>query len=85
MPWATRDTSPLAAFGRRVRERRLELKLSQEKLGELSELHRTYIGGIERGERNTSLLIMIEIADALDVDLADLTDGLGQVRPSEEP
>jgi transcriptional regulator with XRE-family HTH domain len=79
MPWATRDTTPLAEFGRRMRALRKELKLSQEKLGEHADLHRTYIGAIERGERNPSLTIMIEIADALDVDLGDLTDGLGTI------
>ena len=46
--------------------------MSQEKLGELAELHRTYIGDIERGERNVSLLNMEKIATALGVKLSAL-------------
>ena len=46
--------------------------MSQEELGERAELHRTYIGGIERGERNVSLLNMERIANALKVKLSVL-------------
>lgn len=46
--------------------------MSQEELGERAELHRTYIGGIERGERNVSLLNMEKIANALKVKLSVL-------------
>lgn len=55
----------LERFGERVRELRLAANLSQEKLAELARLHRTYIGGIERGERNVSLLNIHAIANAL--------------------
>jgi transcriptional regulator with XRE-family HTH domain len=63
---------PREAFGRRVRELRKERGLSQEKLAELAGLHYTYVGGIERGERNPALVNIGRIAAALDVSLAEL-------------
>lgn len=57
----------LERFGEAVRQRRHELKLSQEDLAERSGLHRNYIGGIERGERNVALRNIIHIAAALEV------------------
>ena len=53
-------------FGNRVRELRIAKGLSQEVLAQKSGLHRTYIGGIERGERNISLANIQKIALALD-------------------
>jgi transcriptional regulator with XRE-family HTH domain len=60
------ESRQLARFGQAVRTRRLELGLSQEGLAERSSLHRTYVGGIERGERNISLLNLLRLATALD-------------------
>jgi transcriptional regulator with XRE-family HTH domain len=51
----------LKKFGKEVRYLRHQQGLTQEQLAELSGLHRTYIGGIERGERNISLLNLIRI------------------------
>jgi transcriptional regulator with XRE-family HTH domain len=62
----------LVAFGRAVRDLRLSRGLSQEALAERAGLHRTYIGGIERGERNVSLVNIGLLSDALSVDLATL-------------
>lgn len=59
-------------FGLNVRRYRLKKNLSQEKLAELADLHRTYIGGIERGERNLSLKNINKIAIALGVKIQDL-------------
>jgi len=55
-----------------MRARRAALELSQEKLAELCELHRTYIGSIERSERNVSLDNVERIATVLGLDIADL-------------
>jgi transcriptional regulator with XRE-family HTH domain len=54
-------------FGERVRKLRLQRKLSQEKLAEMAELHRNYVGGVERGERNVSLLNIVKLARGLEV------------------
>ncbi|MDI1444875.1 helix-turn-helix transcriptional regulator [Polyangium sp. 6x1] len=54
-------------MGRIVRDRREALGLTQEELGERCNLHRTYIGSIERGERNLSLQNIERIAHALEI------------------
>ena len=52
-------------FGKKVREERLKKGISQERLGELAKVHRTYIGMIERAEKNITLTNMEKIARAL--------------------
>lgn len=66
----------LSAFGSRIRQRRLRLGISQEELAERSGLHRTYVGSVERGERNVSLINATRIAKALGVDLGRLLSRL---------
>lgn len=61
-----------AAFGQRVRELRIKKNLSQEALALACELDRTYIGGVERGERNISLLNIRKIADSLGVPVREM-------------
>lgn len=66
----------LDEFGRRVREARRQLGLSQEELGQRAGLHRTYIGHVERGEVNPSFKNVLLVAQALEVDPGDLIVGL---------
>ena len=61
-------------FGKRVREERLKKDISQERLGELAKVHRTYIGMIERAEKNITLTNMEKIARALGKKVSDLVD-----------
>ena len=63
-------------FGKEIRLQRLNADLSQEKLAELSGLHRTYVGAVERGERNISLQNIKRIADALNIKVARLFEDL---------
>jgi transcriptional regulator with XRE-family HTH domain len=59
-------------FGDKIRELRLAKGLSQEELGFRANIHRNYIGGIERGERNPCLNNIVSIADALGISPAEL-------------
>jgi transcriptional regulator with XRE-family HTH domain len=62
----------LIQFGQRVREERIKQKLSQEQLAELADVHRTYIGMIERAEKNITLQNIEKIANALKMKPEDL-------------
>ncbi len=66
------DVNFLRDQGFRIRERRVERGLTQEQLGEQCDLHRTFIGSVERGERNLSILNLRLIARVLRVPLAEL-------------
>jgi transcriptional regulator with XRE-family HTH domain len=66
----------LKEFGLEIKKRRLELGISQEELAHLCNLHRTYIGSVERGERNVSLLNITVIAKALKCNPNELLDCL---------
>lgn len=59
-------------FGEQVRQLRKARGWSQEKLGEHANKHWTYIGGIERGERNPTLRVIADIAKAFGVPMRDL-------------
>ena len=62
----------LVAFGDKVRELRKQKGISQEELSYKADLHRTYIGMIERAEKNLTLTNIEKIAKALDVDIKNL-------------
>ena len=64
----------LASFGNRVRALRLAAEISQEELAMRAGLDRTYVGGVERGERNLTLVNISRLADALGVHPRDLFD-----------
>ncbi|MDR0823723.1 MAG: helix-turn-helix domain-containing protein [Prevotella sp.] len=61
-------------FGKRVREKRLLLNLSQEKLANMADIDRTYLPDIENGKRNVSLTVAEKIAKSLNVPLKDLIE-----------
>ena len=65
-------------LGQRIRNYRTAKHLSQEKLAELSDCHPTYIGQIERGEKNATLERIAKIASALQVSLSELFEKLGE-------
>lgn len=67
-----KDNDYLKLFAQRVRTLREEQGISQEKLAEKAELHRTYIGMVERLERNPSLVCIHKIANGLGVDVKEL-------------
>jgi transcriptional regulator with XRE-family HTH domain len=69
-----RHSDPRVLFGATVRKLRLERNLSQEKLAELASLHRNYVGGVERGERNVGLLNVVALAHGLRVKPARLLE-----------
>lgn len=64
----------LRIIGNNIRLIRTRLNLSQEELAFKSGLHRTYIGAVERGEKNITILNLIKIANALEVRVQDLLD-----------
>lgn len=65
------NTKVLVLFGERVRELRTQKNLSQEQLANLADVHRTYIGMIERAEKNITLINIEKIAKALQIELKD--------------
>ena len=63
---------PSVALGAVIRERRKELGLSQEALAGEAALDRTYVGGLERGERNPTLKVLCKLSTALQLSLGEL-------------
>ena len=74
LPTGDQHLKRLHAFGARVREMRVAAGLSQEDLAERASLHRTYIGSVERGERNLAIGNCYALADALNVPLREMLD-----------
>jgi len=71
-----RAPDPRVSFGKHLRELRLQRGISQEALAEKSNLHRNYIGGVERGERNIGLMNIVALARALGVKPMNLLETL---------
>ena len=63
-------------FGKRVRQVRKDLGLSQEELGFKSGLHRTYISDIERGSKNPTIVTVDTLAKALDMSISEVFEGV---------
>jgi transcriptional regulator with XRE-family HTH domain len=68
--------SPQEFLGKRIRQQRERLNFSQEKLAAESNLHRTYVGSVERGERNVSLTNIVLLARALKTTPSKLLSGI---------
>lgn len=62
----------LIQFGKRVREEHTRRGISQEYLRELAKVHRTYVGMIERGEKNTTLINIEKLTKALGLEIKNL-------------
>jgi transcriptional regulator with XRE-family HTH domain len=69
---AVKDPNLLQEFGKRIRQLRTERNLSQEELSFLTGFHRTYIGMVERGERNLSLTNVAVFARVFEISLPEL-------------
>ena len=65
-----------ARFGKALRQRRHKLGVSQEAFADMCELDRTYVGGIERGERNVALVNLEKIAKTLRISVSELFRGV---------
>lgn len=64
------------SLGENIKKHRLERKISQEQLAYMCSLHRTYIGSVERGERNISLENIVAISRALGISASILLQGI---------
>lgn len=72
-------TNILVELGSRIREKRKGRGWTQEELAAKADLDRSYIGGVERGERNLTFTVLCEICSALGYDVAALTKGLPEL------
>lgn len=66
----------LRTLGQRIREQRKALGWTQEGLADTAGIDRSYIGGVERGERNLTIKVLCQICSALNCDIATLTKGI---------
>ena len=64
-------------IGQRIKYYRLKKNLSQEKLAELSGCHPTYIGQLERGEKNATLTVIERVSSALNISMSKLFENIG--------
>jgi transcriptional regulator with XRE-family HTH domain len=76
-PSGKRQHRYLVALGKAIREVRLSKGISQEKLALLSEVDRSYVGRVERGDNNVAVLTLARLAAALDLSIAKLMQKAG--------
>lgn len=79
MQVSSSNHSFLLALGERIRSARKSIQLTQKELSEKSGLDRSYLGGIERGQRNVSFVTLCRVAEALECDVGILTKGIPEV------
>ncbi|WP_441459762.1 helix-turn-helix domain-containing protein [Burkholderia thailandensis] len=70
------ETTVLARLGSRVREKRKAQGLTQEELAARAHIDRSYLGGVERGERNVTFTVLSEICQALGCDVGEIAAGI---------
>ncbi len=70
------DKDILKRLGLRIRDLRLEKSISQEELAAIANVHRTYIGMVERGEKNITILTLVRLSLALEVNLIEILKGI---------
>jgi transcriptional regulator with XRE-family HTH domain len=70
------DHADLKTLGCRIRQKRKSLNWTQEDLADSAEIDRSYIGGVERGERNLTFTMLCQICKALQCDVAELADDI---------
>jgi len=73
------NRDPLIALGKAVRTLRKAIDISQEELGFRSGLHRNYVSGVERGERNVTYLSLLKICEGLGTDLHSLLNEIDSI------
>lgn len=69
----------LSELGVRIRAKRKTLGWTQEDLASAAEIDRSYVGGVERGERNLTFTVLCHLCQALQCDVAELTRGLPEL------
>lgn len=74
------DNQPLRDLGERIRQRRKAMGWSQEELALVAEIDRSYVGGVERGQRNLTFTVLCRLCEALKCDVATLTVDLPTLR-----
>ncbi|MFK0164655.1 helix-turn-helix domain-containing protein [Rhizobium sp. NPDC090279] len=73
------NSSALKILGQRIRDRRKHLQWTQETLADRAGIDRSYMGGIERGERNITFSVLCQVCIALSCDVAALTTGIPEL------
>lgn len=71
--------APLTILGKRIRERRKSFGWTQEELADRAGIDRSYVGGVERGDRNLTFAVLCRLCEPLQCDVAALTRGLPEI------